>query len=189
MSTGVATRIADIEVRAPVEGRLRKVLTPEALQLVASLHREFDSRRRELLERRRDRQAELEAGGTLDFLSSTRDVRERDWTVAPAPPALRDRRVEITGPTDRKMVINALNSGARGFMADFEDANSPTWTNMAGGQLNLIDTVRGKIEHELYSEGGVTFFEALAPVTLDHVPDRERDLVLGPDGGAGHVPR
>jgi malate synthase len=137
-----------VEVRGPVEGRFGEVLTPEALELVARLHRELDDTRRDLLRRREERQAELDAGGALDFLDSTRDVREGDWRVAPAPEGLQDRRVEITGPATRKMVINALNSGARGFMADFEDANTPTWDNMIGGQVNLIDAVRGTIEHE-----------------------------------------
>src|SRR5437764_7504133 len=90
----------------------------------------------------------------LDFLSETREVREGDWQVAPVPPPLQDRRVEITGPTDRKMVINALNSGARGFMADFEDALSPTWSNLVGGQVNLIDAIEGTIEYE---EDGRTY--------------------------------
>ncbi len=139
--------VSGVEIRGPVEGRAAEVLTDPALELIASLHREFDGRRRELLGRREERQAELDAGGTLDFLAATAEVRDGDWTVAPPPPALQDRRTEITGPTDRKMVINALNSGARGFMADFEDANSPTWDNMVGGQANLIDAVRGTIEH------------------------------------------
>jgi malate synthase len=143
-----------VEVRGPIEGRAEEVLSDGALELVARLHRELDGRRRELLRRREERQAELDAGGTLDFLPSTRGVREQEWRVSPAPPALQDRRVEITGPTSRKMVINALNSGARGFMADFEDANSPTWANMVGGQANLIDAVRGTIEHE---EGGTRY--------------------------------
>jgi malate synthase len=140
-----------VEVRGPVEGRHEEILTPDALGLIASLHREFDGRRRELLERRVERQRELDGGATLDFLDDTREVREGDWQIAPVPDALQDRRVEITGPTSRKMVINALNSGARGFMADFEDSNSPTWDNMIGGQVNLVDAVRGTIEH---SEGG-----------------------------------
>jgi malate synthase len=135
-----------VELRGPVEGPLRKVLTDEALAFVARLHRAFDGTRRELLERRAERQVAIDSGGSLDFLEAPRPARERDWTVAPAPPDLQDRRVEITGPTDRKMVINALNSGANGFMADFEDSNSPTWTNMIGGQANLIDAVRGTIE-------------------------------------------
>jgi malate synthase len=125
---------------------MAEVLVPEALGLVALLHRELERTRRALLERRMQRQAELDAGASLDFLPETRDVREGDWTVAPVPEPLQDRRVEITGPTERKMVINALNSGAKGFMADFEDSNSPTWANMIGGQVNLVDAVRGTIE-------------------------------------------
>ena len=135
-----------VEVRGEPAPRQQEVLSDEALELIAKLHREFDGRRRELLERRVERQAELDAGGTLDFLESTQQVREGGWTVSPPPAALEDRRTEITGPTSAKMVINALNSGARGFMADFEDANSPTWKNMVGGQANLIDAVRGTLE-------------------------------------------
>jgi malate synthase len=127
----MATRSEDIDVRAvPVE-RHEEVLTTEALALVGHLHEELDDTRRALLDERQERQAELDAGGTLDFVSAP-----EDFTVAPVPDALQDRRVEITGPTSRKMVINALNSGARGFMADFEDANSPTWRNMVGGQVS-----------------------------------------------------
>jgi len=128
--------------------RFDEILTADALAFVARLHREFDAIRRDLLDARMERQQELDAGGTLDFLADTSDVREGDWTIAPEPQALRDRRVEITGPTSRKMVINALNSGATGFMADFEDSNSPTWSNMIGGQVNLADAVRGTIAHE-----------------------------------------
>ena len=128
--------------------RFDEILTADALAFVARLHREFDAIRRDLLDARMERQQELDAGGTLDFLADTSDVREGDWTIAPEPQALRDRRVEITGPTSRKMVINALNSGATGFMADFEDSNSPTWSNMIGGQVNLADAIRGTIEHE-----------------------------------------
>jgi len=149
MLTGVASVQADgVEIRGPGGERFGEVLTRDALELVARLHRVFDARRRELLEARMQRQRELEAGGTLDFLADTKDVREGDWKIAPEPEALQNRRVEITGPTSRKMVINALNSGASGFMADFEDSNSPTWTNMIGGQVNLADAVRGTIEHE-----------------------------------------
>src|SRR5436190_8927794 len=140
--------MATPEVQAPVQDRIEEVLTPEALDLVATLHRELDDTRRALLGKRRERQVQLDGGGSLDFLEETREIREGDWRIAPEPEALADRRVEITGPTSRKMVINALNSGARGFMADFEDSNSPTWENMAGGQVNLIDAVRGTIEHE-----------------------------------------
>ena len=137
-----------VEVKGAVEGRLDEVVTERSLGLVARLHRELDETRRELLARRDERQAELDAGGTLGFLPELRVVREGDWTVSEAPADMKNRHVEITGPTDRKMVINALNSGAAGFMADFEDSNSPTWTNMAGGQVNLADAVRGTIEHD-----------------------------------------
>jgi malate synthase len=135
-----------IEIRANVAQRFGEVLTDDALALVGQLHEQLDGRRRELLRARTDRQAELDAGGTLDFVTAP-----EDFTVAPVPEALQDRRVEITGPTSRKMVINALNSGARGFMADFEDSNSPYWANMVGGQVNLADAARGSMEH---SEGG-----------------------------------
>ena len=107
------------------------------------LHEELDPRRQQLLSAREERQAELDAGGTLSFVTAP-----EDFTVAPVPDALQDRRVEITGPATRKMVINALNSGARAFMADFEDSNSPTWSNMIGGQVNLADAARGSMEHE-----------------------------------------
>ena len=140
--------MSGVEVHGPVEGRFGEVLTDDALAFVARLHERFDPRRRELLERRAERVARWNAGSLPDFLPETRSIREGDWTVAPPPPDLTDRRVEITGPTDRKMVINALNSGAKGFMADFEDANSPTWRNMIGGHLNLTDAIEGTIEHE-----------------------------------------
>jgi len=139
--------VQGVEVRGAVEGRAREVLSDEAIDFVALLQREFEHRRRELLARRAQRQQRLDAGGTLDFLEETREVREGDWRVAPVPSDLRDRRVEITGPTDRKMVINALNSGARGFMADFEDSNSPTWDNVVGGQANLTDAIERTIEY------------------------------------------
>jgi len=126
-------------VTAPADA---SILSPEALAFVELLQHELGPRRAELLERRRARR------GRPDFLEETREIRESDWTVAPAPPALRDRRCEITGPVDRKMMINALNSGARVFMADFEDACSPTWANVVEGQANLRDAVRGTIRLE-----------------------------------------
>ena len=135
-----------VEVMGPAEPRFDEILTDEALAFVADLHREFGGRRYELLEARAEGQVRLDEGERPDFLEATRSVREADWWVAPAPPDLRDRRVEITGPTDRKMVINALNSGARCFMADFEDANAPTWSNMVEGQINVADAIRGTIE-------------------------------------------
>jgi malate synthase len=122
-----------------------RVLTRDALDFVAGLVRSFGPRIRELLARRRERQALLDAGEPFDFLPETAGVRAADWVVAPQPADLADRRVEITGPTDRKMVINALNSGANVFMADFEDATSPTWDNMIQGQLNLADAIRRNI--------------------------------------------
>jgi malate synthase len=122
-----------------------EILSPDALDLVALLERRFGARRRELLARRVERQRELDGGASLDFLPSTREIREAEWTIAPLPDDLQDRRVEITGPPDRKMVINALNSGARVFMADFEDSNSPTWQNCIQGQINLRDAVRRTI--------------------------------------------
>jgi malate synthase len=136
-----------VDVRASMTGAYAEILTPQALGLVAALHRKFDGRRRELLDRRAALQGELDRGRIFDFLPETRQVREGDWTVGPTPPDLLDRRVEITGPVDRKMVINALNSGAKVFMADFEDANSPTWANVVEGQLNIRDAVRGVIEY------------------------------------------
>ena len=122
------------------------ILSDEALDFVSRLHREFDGRRLELLDARVERQRRIDAGEMPDFLSATKDVREADWGVAPVPRDLADRRTEITGPTERKMMINALNSGAKVFMADFEDSNAPTWSNLVGGQRNLIDAIEGSIE-------------------------------------------
>src|SRR4051794_1655245 len=139
-----------IEVRGAAHDRFDEILTPSALGFLAALHREFDARRRELLARRADRQGELDAGGTLDFLTGTADVRESDWRVRPVPAPLERRRVEITGPSaPAKMVVNALNSGADGYMADFEDSLSPTWANVVGGQLNLRDAIEGALDFEL----------------------------------------
>jgi malate synthase len=134
-----------IEIRGPILDPFPEVLTPDALRFVARLQREFNSRRKELLERRERRQAEINQGKKPDFLAETAHIRAADWQVAPIPPDLQDRRVEITGPTDRKMVINALNSGAKVFMADFEDANAPTWNNMIDGHINLRDAIRRTI--------------------------------------------
>ncbi|HJS26099.1 MAG TPA: malate synthase A [Actinomycetota bacterium] len=134
-----------VDVVGPVDGRSGEVLTDEALGFVAGLHREFEPQRRDLLAERAARQERIDAGERPAFLDATRAIRETDWRVAPAPKDLLDRRVEITGPTDRKMVINALNSGARCFMADFEDSNAPTWSNMVQGQVNLADAVRRTI--------------------------------------------
>ena len=127
-----------VRIDGPMNDRYDEVLTDEALAFLADLHRRFDGRRRELLSVREQRYADLAAGGTLDFLTETKDVREDEsWRVADPAPGLVDRRAEITGPTDRKMMINALNSGAKVFMADLEDATSPTWDNVVTGQANL----------------------------------------------------
>ncbi len=128
-----------------VHGRER-VLTPEALRFIATLHREFNPTRETLLQQRDERQVAIRNGEMPDFLAETDKVRSGEWQVAPAPADLRDRRVEITGPTDRKMVINALNSGAKVFMADFEDSLSPTWSNVVEGQVNLADAIRREID-------------------------------------------
>jgi len=134
-----------VQLKGGVEGRALEVLTPEALAFVAKLQREFAGRRQELLRLREERQRRLDAGETPQFLVTTSSVRDSDWRVAKVPDDLQDRRVEITGPTDRKMLINALNSGARVFMADFEDANSPTWSNLVEGQVNLTDAIERRI--------------------------------------------
>ena len=136
---------AGVEIKGAVSGRHEDILSPDALAFVADLHRRFDGRRRELLAARAERQRRIEAGETLGFLPETEDVRRGDWKTAPPPQDLLDRRVEITGPVERKMMINALNSGARVFMADFEDANSPTWRNNLDGHVNLIDAIEGTI--------------------------------------------
>src|SRR5487761_1065621 len=133
-------------LKGPNEGRSTEVLTPDALAFVARLQRQFGIRRLELLRQRDERQSRLDAGESPQFLPDTQSVRKSEWKVAKAPRDLEDRRVEITGPTDRKMLINALNSGARVFMADFEDANSPTWSNLVEGQVNLIDAIERRID-------------------------------------------
>jgi malate synthase len=140
--------ITRAELAAESGPRGDEILTEEALAFVAGLQRRFGPRRAELLQARAERQRRLDAGELPDFLAETRQVRESEWTIDPVPADLQDRRVEITGPTNRKMVINALNSGAKMFMADFEDANSPTWANMVEGQANLIDAIERTIELE-----------------------------------------
>jgi len=138
-------RSAGVEIAGPLRDRYDEVLSGPALALLAELHRAFEPRRRELLGRRAEREAELAAGGTLDFLAETKDVREGQWRVADPAPGLVDRRVEITGPTDAKMTINALNSGAKVWLADHEDANTPLWDNVIEGQLNLRDAIAGTL--------------------------------------------
>jgi malate synthase len=140
------TDLSGVEIRAPQdEPRQEEILTPEALAFVADLQRMFGARRDELLQARVERRTTISRTGKLDFLDETKDVREADWQVAPAPVALQDRRVEITGPTDPKMAINALNSGAKIWLADFEDANTPHWSNIIEGQASMYDAHRHRL--------------------------------------------
>ncbi|KAM7205578.1 Malate synthase [Rhypophila sp. PSN 637] len=136
-----------VSVLGPINETQKKILTPQALAFLALLHRSFNSTRKALLERRKIRQAELDKGQLPDFLPETRHIRENPtWKGAPPAPGLVDRRVEITGPTDRKMVVNALNSDVWTYMADFEDSSAPTWENMVNGQVNLYDAVRRQVD-------------------------------------------
>jgi malate synthase len=139
-------KTADVEIRGPRVTGSTAVLTPDAIDFVGRLHKEFEPRRRELLRRRVELQDRILAGEMPTFPAETQNIRDGDWRVGSLPKDLERRRVEITGPTDRKMVINALNSGADVFMADFEDANTPTWENMIEGQVNLIDAIRRRID-------------------------------------------
>src|ERR1700758_5002784 len=152
---------ATLHLHRPPPSGCDDVLGAGARDFLAALAQRFEPRRRELLERRRVRQAGVDRGHLPDFLPETTQLREGAWTVAPIPPDLRDRRVEITGPVDRKMVINGLNSGANVFMADFEDANAPTWENTVVGQRNVKDAVTGTISYR--SPEGKRY--TLAPTT------------------------
>jgi malate synthase len=143
----VTAAVAGVVVRGRIGPRYGEILTADALRFLAELHRRFDGKRRELLTARAERQKRFDAGELPDFPPETKYIRDDDsWRVAPIPPDLTDRRVEITGPVDRKMIVNALNSGATHYMADFEDANSPTWANNLEGQINLKDRWAGKID-------------------------------------------
>ncbi|MBX3464769.1 MAG: malate synthase A [Planctomycetes bacterium] len=156
-------QLAGIEILAPVPAGLDAVLSPAALAFVADLQRRFGARRQELLARRQDVLRQLAAGARPDFLPATAAVRAGDWRIAPVPAELQDRRVEITGPVDRKMIINALNSGASVFMADFEDSCAPTWRNVLEGQQNLADAVRRTIT---FADGGRHYALAERPAVL-----------------------
>src|SRR5438034_3301606 len=147
MQSSVRDLPQGVEIPGAIATGYDEILTPDALSFVAKLHRSFESRRRERLQHRQGRQEAFDRGESLDFLRETKHIREGDWSCAPIPRDLQDRRVEITGPTDRKMIINALNSGAKVFMTDFEDSNSPTWDNMIQGQINLMDRWTGKLEY------------------------------------------
>ena len=135
----------DVSIDAPMRPGFERVLTTEALELVAKLHRQFESRRQELLAKRVARAKRLDAGERPNFLAETQHVREGNWTIAPLPADLQCRRVEITGPVERKMIINALNSGADAYMADFEDSHTPNWDNQITGQINLMQAIRRNI--------------------------------------------
>jgi malate synthase len=141
----VTTLAEGVEVRDEISPAYAEILTPESTKFLVELHRRFDKTRQERLAARVKVQAAIDGGATPDFPSETADIRAKEWTVAPIPKDMEDRRVEITGPVDRKMIINALNSGANVFMADFEDSNSPTWSNNIEGQINLRDAVRRNI--------------------------------------------
>ncbi|HJQ57213.1 MAG TPA: malate synthase A, partial [Vineibacter sp.] len=144
---------AGVEFAGTLKPGFETILTPEALAFVVELQRRFNPTREALLAARSERQKRLDGGEKPDFLPATRSVRDSDWTVAPLPKDILDRRVEITGPVDRKMIVNALNSGANVFMADFEDASTPTWTNMVEGQVNLRAANRREIDFTEPSTG------------------------------------
>jgi len=140
-------QLENIHITGAITPEFAEILTPEAITFVATLARAFSERRESLLQMRVRRQAEIDAGKMPDFLPETEHIRNSDWTISPEPADLQDRRVEITGPVERKMIINALNSGAKVFMADFEDAFSPTWEDTIQGQINVRDAVNRTIEY------------------------------------------
>ena len=137
---------AGLSISGKITSAYGDVLTPAALTFFVTLARQFEPVRQSLLAARVARQKEFDAGKMPDFLPDTKHIRDANWVVAPVPADIQDRRVEITGPTDRKMVINALNSGAKVFMADFEDASTPSWTNLMDGQINLRDAIRKQVD-------------------------------------------
>src|SRR5215203_1494591 len=161
---------AGVVITGTITPEVEEVLTPGALAFIADLQRRFDPIRRQRLAARAERQAAINAGAKLGFLEATASVRAAEWQVASTPADLNDRRVEITGPTERKMMINALNSGAKVFMADFEDALSPPWTNVISGQANCIDAVRRQLEY--VSPDGKRY----------HLADTVATLVVRPRG-------
>ena len=176
-----------VDLRGAMEPGFDEVLTTDALAFVVELQRRFGPTREELLRARAERRQRLAGGGALDFLEETRDVRESDWQVTPAPSDLQQRWVEITGPTERKMAINALNCGADGFMADLEDANSPTWQNMVDGQINLRDAIDGTITYtgsdDRHYELGPQLATLLVRPRGWHLP--ERHLLVDDEPVAG----
>ena len=159
-----------VVIRGAMRPGYEKVLTPEAIDFAVELEREFGAERRRLLTRRAEIQRRLDAGWKPDFLPETEAIRSGDWRVAAIPHDLEERRVEITGPTDRKIVINALNSGTNVFMADFEDANTPTWDNLIEGQANLIDAVRRTITFDVVRAWAAAALARVQPENPDAIP-------------------
>jgi len=179
---------SELKINAPVSPAYGEILTPEALRFLAALQSRFGGTRKDLLARRVERQRELTAGKKPDFLPETKHIREGSWKVAPIPAGLENRRVEITGPVDRKMIINALNSGAQVFMADFEDSSTPTWDNLLQGQINLRDAIRGTIDFR--SPEGKEYKVGPKPAILFvrprgwHLPERHATLDGEPMSGS-----
>ncbi|MGX1743276.1 malate synthase A [Bosea sp. NPDC055353] len=172
---------AGVVVKGALQPDFEQILSTEALGFVADLHRRFNETRKRLLALRAERQKRFDAGETPDFLAETRHIREGDWTVAPIPADLTDRRVEITGPVDRKMIVNALNSGAKVFMADFEDASSPVWANMIEGQVNLRDRWANRIDFTDPTNGKDYKLKAKPAVLIIrprgwHLPERHIEI-------------
>ena len=170
---------AGVQINAPVSAEYATILTPEALELVAKLHRAFEPRRKELLKKRVERQARIDAGEMPDFLPETKHIREGDWKIAPLPKALECRRVEITGPVEAKMIINAYNSGADSYMTDFEDSNSPKWDNQIQGQINLYKAIRRQLSFK--NEAGKEY-------KLNHPADPSARLAPGREARHGRRP-
>jgi malate synthase len=179
--------MSSVEVAPGPSEELAEVASGDALAFVAELHQRFEPRRQELLRARAERRARLHAGERPEFRPDTRDVREDDWSIAPVPDALSDRRVEITGPTERKMLINAMNSGARIFMADFEDANAPTWANLLQGHINLTEAIAGTISLQT-DEKTYSLADAVATLVVRprgwHLPERHVQIDGQPVSGA-----
>ncbi|ARS35613.1 malate synthase A [Pontibacter actiniarum] len=178
-----------VDVKGTMPTGFEEILTPEALEFLEMLHKKFDARRKELLALRVKKQEAIDAGKQLDFLPETKEIREGDWKVGNVPEDLQLRRVEITGPVDRKMVINALNSGANVFMADFEDASSPTWENLVQGQLNLRDAIHRDIDFTVQNGKTYRLKENVAVLKVRprgwHLP--EKHLTVGGDMIAGSL--
>ena len=169
-------RVGELEILADIGSEFGRILTDDASGFVSSLVTRYCGRRDELLALRKQRQAQRDAGAKPDFLPETKHIREGDWKVTSAPEDLTDRRVEITGPVDRKMIINALNSGAKVYMADFEDAHSPTWEGTIQGQINLFDAVEDDIEYTSPEGKHYTLGENLATLVVRprgwHLPEK-----------------